>query len=164
MKKSSELKWCFAFLPGLAVAGICGLLVGCANLGNGQLDGPVVDAAKNVDKAALVNAGAAAAAGDYVGALSKIAAAAQKKKQATIEFDQALKEAGYAFTAAMYFDGALIEDEKRFSKRERYERVTVGSGSLPSAPASSAADDEEWLDDLIGVAEEAGIGKVLVGY
>ena len=37
-------------------------LSGCASLGNGKLDGPAVDAVKNVDKAALAGAAASAPA------------------------------------------------------------------------------------------------------
>ena len=133
------------------------MLGGCASFGGAD----VASAAGNIDKVALAKA---AKAGDYAAVLAEVMKAAKQKQQAVADLDAAMEAAGYAFTRTLYFDGALIEDHKRFAKEERWSRKTVGAGALPDAVVvAPAANDDEWLDDMVGTLEDAGIGKVLVG-
>lgn len=149
-----------AVLAAAAAMALIGLSMGCASLSGSK----AVAAAKQIDKAALVNAAAAGARGDYAKALAEIAAAAKKKRQATIELDEAMKAAGFVFARTLYFDGALIEDHSRFSMDERWSRKTVGAGAVSaSAAPAAAADDEEWLDEVMESLSGTDIGAALVG-
>lgn len=133
-----------------AVVATVNLLAGCATVGNGQLD---------LDTGTLAEAAVAGASGDYVKAVAKIATLIEKRKQATIELDEAMKAAGFTPSLTMYFDGAVIEDHKRFSKEERWSKLTVGENSVTS-PAE--VEDEKWIDDILGAAEGVDLGSVLV--
>lgn len=134
----------------LAILSLAILASGCATIGDGKLD---------LDTGTMIEAGAAAAGGDYVKAIAKIASLIEKRKQATIELDAALKAAGFTPSLTMYFDGAVIEDHKRFSKEERWSKLTVGENSVTS-PAE--VEDEKWIDDILGAAEGVDLGSVLV--
>ena len=129
---------------------------GCASFGGAD----VAAAAGNIDKVAIAKA---AKAGDYATVLAEVMKAAKQKQQAIADLDEAMKAAGYEFTRTLYFDGALIEDHKRFAKEERWSRKTVGAGALPDIVVVAPVADEDWLDDMVGTLEDAGLGKVLVG-
>ena len=146
-----------AILSILAAACLLWLGSGCASVGNGKLDGPVVDAVNSVDKVAIIEAAAAGASGDYAKALSKIGKAVQKKQKAIADLDAAMKDAGFAFARAMYFDGTLIQDETRFSKREWWEKVTVGDAALPSTPSATtelSSEDDALASEIADILSD----------
>ena len=129
---------------------------GCAALGK------VGDGKLDVDAGAVIEAAAAGASGDYAKALAKIYSAVQKKKEASIELDAAMKAAGFAFSRAMYFDGALIEDEKRFSKREWWEKVTIGDASVSNSKKDdepATAEDDALAGEIADIITSMGLAE-----
>lgn len=151
------MKYAQIFAIGTILA-MLSLLVGggCSTTGNGRLD---------IDAGAAIKAAAAGASGDYAKAMQEIAKAVQKKKEASIQLDAAMKSAGFSFARAMYFDGALIEDESRFSKREWWERVTVGekavaaNGSTNAAEGAANADDDALAGEIADILTDLGLAR-----
>lgn len=125
---------------------------GCASIGNGKLDGPVVDAAKNVDKAALIEAAAAGASGDYAKALSKIAKSVQKRESK----DDPL--AGYDFTRTYFYDGTPVQDPSRITWVDKWEKTSsAGTATPPAVSTGTASTEPASAEDDALAAEIADI-------
>lgn len=143
----------------IAIAIIAGaMLSGCANLGNGKLDGAAVEAAKNVDKVALIEAAAAGASGDYAKALQKIAKAVQKNAPASA----ASPLEGYEFTREYFYMGQPVPDPSRITWIDKWQKTgSAGKSDIPQSETGNAATSAPDENDALA-AEIADILAPLV--
>jgi len=139
---------------------IASLLSGCANLGNGKLDGPVVDAAKNVDAGAIIKAAAAGASGDYAKALAEIGKAVEKREAKGDPL------AGYAFTRTYFYDGTPVPDPSRITWVDKWERTaSAGTATPPAVSTGTAsgepatAEDDALAGEIADILTDLGLAR-----